>query len=75
MEHVLAAAKAYRKSARLSQADFAIRFGLQPDTYRQWERGRRRPDMASVVLLRIIIAEPEMVAEVVKTACAAPASR
>lgn len=66
MEDVISAAKAFRKSARLSQADFAQRFGLGADTYRQWERGRRRPDKATEVLLRVIIAEPALVAGVVE---------
>lgn len=54
-------ARAFRRAQRMTQAEFAAQFGLPLQTYRQWENGRRRPDMASQVLLRIIVADPETV--------------
>ena len=67
MLDAVAAAKAYRKRANLSQSEFASRYGLLADTYSQWERGRRRPDKASELLLMVIVAEPDLVARVVQT--------
>ena len=64
MEDLIERLRAFRARQELSQTDFADRFGLCRDTYRQWERGRRRPDMASYLLLRVIMAEPDLVAAV-----------
>ena len=32
---------------RLSQAEFAVRFGFQIDTAQNWEKGRNTPDQAT----------------------------
>ena len=53
---------AIRRRLRLSQSDFADRFGLALSTVRDWEQGRRRPDRAARVLLRTIEREDEAVA-------------
>ena len=52
---------AIRKRLRLSQARFALYFGISPSTVRNWEQGRRRPEGPVKVLLRVIDKEPEAV--------------
>lgn len=52
-----------RKSQGLSQRCFAERYGLPVSTIRDWEQGRRCPDRAAYLLLRLIEAEPEIVAK------------
>ena len=66
METAIAAARTYRLSMKLSQAAFATRFGLPLSTFKQWERGVRIPDSASEVLLRVIVADPDLVERVVR---------
>jgi putative transcriptional regulator len=62
METAVAAAKACRNRLGLSQGQFAERFGLHPDTYKQWERGRRKPDQAGATYLRLIAGAPATIA-------------
>ncbi len=50
-----------RKRLRLSQGEFAARFGFKLDAIQNWEQGRRRPDGAARALLRVIEREPEAV--------------
>ena len=50
---------------KLSQTAFATRFGLPLSMFKQWERGVRVPDSASEVLLRVIVADPDLVERVV----------
>jgi DNA-binding transcriptional regulator YiaG len=57
-------AKAVRESLSLSQAEFAIRFGLELDTIQNWEQSRNTPDPAAKLLLGIIQASPEIVERV-----------
>ena len=45
----------------MSQAKFAKSFGLELSTVQNWEHGRRRPEGAARVLLRVIEREPEAV--------------
>lgn len=52
---------AIRKALGLSQVKFAARFGLDVTALHAWEQGRRRPDRAARVLLRVIQREPEAV--------------
>ena len=53
--------KALRKRLKLSQQAFADRFGLSVGAVRDWEQGRRTPEPAARVLLRVIDREPEAV--------------
>jgi putative transcriptional regulator len=62
----IVAARAKRRAMKLSQAEFAARFGLIAQTYKQWERGVRKPDRASSVLLAVIVEFPEIVERVVR---------
>ena len=51
-----------RKRLKLSQAQFAAKFGLSPATVRDWEQNRRQPEGAARVLLQVIKNDPEAVA-------------
>lgn len=51
-----------RASMRLTQFEFAARFGFNISTLRQWEQGRKSPDGAARVLLMVIERSPEAVA-------------
>jgi len=53
--------RAIRESLRLSQEEFALRFGFSLGTLRGWEQGRRQPDGPSRILLRVIMKDPEVV--------------
>jgi putative transcriptional regulator len=60
--------KAIRKGLGLSQADFALRFGISPGTLRDWEQKRKRPEGPARVLLMIIKEEPQAVERAAKKA-------
>lgn len=47
-----------REKLRLSQSEFAARFGFTAAAVRQWEQGRRQPHGPARVLLTIIEREP-----------------
>ena len=53
--------KAIRERLALSQEQFALRFGLDVATVRNWETGRRQPGRAAHSYLRVIAREPAMV--------------
>ncbi|MBM3539025.1 MAG: helix-turn-helix domain-containing protein [Alphaproteobacteria bacterium] len=53
--------KAVRKKLRLTQHEFAARFGFGYDALRDWESGRRQPERAARVLLRVIAYDPDVV--------------
>jgi putative transcriptional regulator len=50
-----------RRGLKLTQAEFAARFGLSAATVRDWEQNRRRPEGAARVLLHVIKQEPDAV--------------
>jgi putative transcriptional regulator len=50
-----------RARLKLSQPEFAARFGLKVATVRDWEQGRSRPDGPARVLLTVIREEPEAI--------------
>jgi putative transcriptional regulator len=50
-----------RRRLKLSQAEFASKFGLSVATVREWEQHRRKPEGPARVLLKIIKEEPEAV--------------
>jgi putative transcriptional regulator len=56
--------KAIRNRMRLSQADFANRFGLSVHTLRNWEQGKRQPDPAARAYLKVIEKIPDIVSKV-----------
>ena len=57
---------AIRKKLDLSQAQFADTFGLEKSAVQEWEHGRRRPDRAARVLLRVIERNPEAVKDALR---------
>ncbi|MCM0021655.1 MAG: type II toxin-antitoxin system MqsA family antitoxin [Tagaea sp.] len=50
-----------RKGMKLSQREFAGRFGFAVDAVQNWEQGRRAPDGAARAYLQVIQREPEAV--------------
>ncbi len=50
-----------RTRLNLTQEQFAKRFHLRLGTIRDWEQGKKEPDSAAKVLLRVIDREPEAV--------------
>ena len=57
-----------RLKMKLSQAEFATKFGFPPATLRNWEQGRSRPDAPTRVLLAVIAKHPEAVEDVLRKA-------
>ena len=57
-----------RTKMKLSQAQFATKFGIPPATLRNWEQGRSRPDAPTRVLLAVIAKHPEAVVDVLRKA-------
>lgn len=55
--------KALRVRLKLSQEAFALRYGLDVATLRNWEQGRTRPDGPAAVLLQLIDRDPDRVVE------------
>lgn len=55
--------KRLRERLGLTQENFALRYGLDPATLRNWEQGRVQPDTAARSYLRAIERAPEAVAE------------
>jgi putative transcriptional regulator len=53
--------RAVRAKLEMSQPEFAATFGFNLHTLRGWEQGRRRPDRATSILLRVIENDPESV--------------
>jgi putative transcriptional regulator len=53
--------KKLREGLKMSQPEFAIRFGFNLQTLRQWEQGRRYPDGPARVLLTVIGHSPDTV--------------
>ena len=65
--------RAIRRRFGLSQSEFALRFGLELDTVRNWEQGRNTPDAATQILLKVIEARPDVVEEVLTATDEGPA--
>jgi len=57
---------AIRKRLKLSQAQFAKRYGLSAGTIKDWEQHRRQPDRAAMLLLKVIDQAPDMVARAIR---------
>ena len=58
--------KAIRKAVAKSPREFSRRFGIPARTLEGWEQGRRRPDPAASVLLRVIEHNPKAVEEALR---------
>lgn len=59
---------AMRKRMKLSQAKFAARYGFDVRALQEWEQGRRRPDRAARILLKVIEKHPEAVEDALDAA-------
>jgi putative transcriptional regulator len=57
-----------RRALKLSQAEFAARFGLQAATVREWEQHRRKPEGPARVLLQVIKKDPDAVSRALEPA-------
>ena len=55
-----------RKRLKLSQSQFAARFGFAPASVRNWEQGRTRPDGPARILLTVIAKHPEAVEDALR---------
>ena len=53
--------KRIRKAVAKSAAEFEQKFGIPAATLNNWEQGRRKPDLASRLLLKVIEANPAAV--------------
>ena len=53
--------KSIRRRMGMSQAAFGARFGIKVATLRNWEQGRRQPDLTARALLTVIDREPAAV--------------
>jgi putative transcriptional regulator len=53
--------KAIRSRLKMTQQQFAARFGFNINTLRHWEQGRRRPEGPTRAYLLVIDREPEAV--------------
>ncbi len=53
--------KAIRKHLGLSQAKFATQFGFSLGAVRNWEQGRRQPELSARAFLIVVDREPEAV--------------
>lgn len=59
----LPAAAEARARVGMSQQDFASLLGVSARTLQDWEQGRREPNGAARVLLRVAVAYPEVLRE------------
>lgn len=59
----LSAAAEARAQVGLSQQDFANLLGVSARTLQDWEQGRREPNGAAKMLLRVAMTHPEVLRE------------
>jgi putative transcriptional regulator len=55
--------KVIRRALGLSQEEFAARFHIPLGTLRDWEQGRKEPDAAARVYLKVIGRDPSAVSK------------
>jgi putative transcriptional regulator len=55
-----------RRQLSLTQEEFSEQFHIPVGTLRDWEQGRSEPDAPAKALLKLIAADPEGAAEVLK---------
>ena len=60
---VVADVQAIRKSANVSQAQFAKLIGVNLRTLQNWEQGRTRPTGPALALLKIVASNPRSAIE------------
>jgi putative transcriptional regulator len=59
--------RALRERLNLTREQFAVRYGLEVETLRNWETGKREPDTTARSYLRAIANAPEAVEEAYAT--------
>ena len=59
--------RSIRESLHLSQRKFADLYGFPVATVQNWESGRRKPELAAKLLLKVIEASPDLVAKAIRT--------
>lgn len=57
--------KAIREANNMTQTDFASAYHLRVGALRAWEQGRRIPDTGTVMLLKMIQADPKAVQKII----------
>jgi putative transcriptional regulator len=57
-----------RSALRLSQEQFAKQFQIPLETLREWEEGRKEPDVATRAYLRVIARDPSAVVRALEPA-------
>lgn len=60
--------RSIRKKLKLTQKDFAETYGFTLAALRDWEQGRRKPERAARILLKIIEQDPVAVHRVLSVA-------
>lgn len=55
-----------REKLKLSQNEFAAKFGFSPAVVRNWEQGRNRPAGAARILLAVIERHPDAVEDAIR---------
>jgi putative transcriptional regulator len=55
-----------RRSMKLSQGQFAAKFGFSPDSVQNWEQRRRVPDGPAKILLAVVANHPDAVADTIR---------
>lgn len=58
--------RSIRNDLGLTQSEFASLFGLPLATVQNWETGRRVPERAARLLLKLIAKRPDVVAESIR---------
>lgn len=53
-----------RKKLKLTQAEFAFRYGFSVGSIRDWEQKRKTPEASARMFLKIIEKRPDVIAEV-----------
>ncbi|MEM9014481.1 MAG: type II toxin-antitoxin system MqsA family antitoxin [Pseudomonadota bacterium] len=56
--------KAIRKKLKLTQQEFADRYGFTLGAVRDWEQERRQPETSARVLLKVVEKHPDIVEDV-----------
>jgi DNA-binding transcriptional regulator YiaG len=64
--------KSIRQKLKMTQADFAERFGLSLSAIRDWEQGRSQPDRTAQSLLKIVDKAPDVAAQILSSKSSTP---
>jgi putative transcriptional regulator len=62
--HISKVVRLLRRSLGMSQAEFASAYHLPIRTLQNWEQGMRKPDPATIALIKLIVYEPRRVRKI-----------